>query len=88
MAGGSAPDPPKPLKHPYYPWDLKLAHYVENKWSTEALLAMAGACAVVAVVLGWKISGHYRKDFCLLRRLSLCWFMLCFLVHTVLEVSV
>ena len=77
--------PPTQLKHPYYPWDLKLPHYVPNKMDAPKLLAIAGIAALLTFVVAWVISGRRQEQFSVMRRLTLCWFMVCALIHTVLE---
>ena len=76
---------PEDLKHPYFPWDLKIPNYVENKLPAPVLLGVAGMFASIAVITAWVITGKRNDPFCILRRLTLCWFMLCAVTHVVLE---
>ncbi|XP_005110221.1 3-beta-hydroxysteroid-Delta(8),Delta(7)-isomerase [Aplysia californica] len=76
---------PTELKHPYYPWDLKLPHYVPNELETTTILAVLGGCSALVVLFAWVVSGNRKEPFCFLRRLTLCWFLLCAFIHTVLE---
>jgi len=77
--------PPRELKHPYYPWDLKLPHYVPNKMTAPHILGVAAAAVVITFLVSWVITGRRRDSFCTWRRLSLCWMMVSALIHTVLE---
>ncbi|GFO36735.1 3-beta-hydroxysteroid-delta(8),delta(7)-isomerase-like protein [Plakobranchus ocellatus] len=72
-------------KHPYYPKGLKLPHYVENTRSSGEILTLFSSIVLIVAILAWIITGQRTQKFCLLRRLVLCWFMVCAFIHTVLE---
>ncbi|KAH9493004.1 hypothetical protein Btru_022896 [Bulinus truncatus] len=73
------------VKHPYLPKDLKLPHYISNVKSTTEILAILAIASGLVVVVSWIITGKRREQFCIKRRVALCWFMLCAFIHIVLE---
>ncbi|XP_059161754.1 3-beta-hydroxysteroid-Delta(8),Delta(7)-isomerase-like [Physella acuta] len=73
------------VEHPYLPKELKLDHYVKNSKDTIEILATLSGVAAVILVVSWYITGFRTEPFCLKRRLTLCWFMLCGFIHTGLE---
>lgn len=73
------------VEHPYLPKELKLDHYVKNNKDTIQILATLSAVAAVILAVSWYITSFRKEPFCIKRRLTLCWFMLCAFIHTGLE---
>ncbi|KAK3773685.1 hypothetical protein RRG08_001415 [Elysia crispata] len=72
-------------KHPYYPRNLKLPHYIANDRSGAEILTLFAAVVAVVAIVTWIITGQRAQKFCILRRLVLCWFMICAFIHIVVE---
>ena len=74
------------ILHPYYPRNLSLPHYVPNDKSLLEILGLSSAVVAVFVVVAWLYSGskkHLRG--CYLTRVKICWFVVCFLIHGIME---
>ncbi|GFR66113.1 3-beta-hydroxysteroid-Delta(8),Delta(7)-isomerase-like [Elysia marginata] len=72
-------------QHPYYPRNLKLPHYVPNDRTGAEILTLFAAVVAVVAIVTWIITGQRTQKFCFLRRLVLCWFMICAFIHIFVE---
>jgi cholestenol delta-isomerase len=74
------------ITHPYHPKDLKLPHFKPNDKGVTELLSTFFGVVGVFIMMTWLISGWAaRKPLSITRRLVVCWFAACGLIHTVLE---
>ncbi|ESO95822.1 hypothetical protein LOTGIDRAFT_188540 [Lottia gigantea] len=77
--------PNSSVKHPYYPQDIALPHYVPNDKELSVLLGGMFGSVGLFMVFTWFFSGRSKTKFSTTERLILCWFMMCGLIHTFLE---
>lgn len=74
------------VSHPYYPRESKLPHYIPNDKGLNELLGVFFGIVGVFLVVTWIYASSRRNPtFSLCQRLILCWFVMCGLIHTVLE---
>lgn len=73
------------IKHPYYPLDLELPHYVPNENDVFLVpISFFGLVVGLALVV-WVYSGKQTWRFSLGDRMKVCWFTMCAVIHTILE---
>jgi len=74
------------VKHPFYPRDLILPHYVPNDMSVVEILAYFFGFLVVTLVFFWFYLKSYKhlkaNTIC---RVKLMWFFACAMIHGILE---
>lgn len=77
---------PKTINHPYFPRSLKIPHYKPNDKDLTELLSVFFGIVAIFIVLTWVVTGFAaRKPLSVTRRLIVCWFVACGLIHSVLE---
>lgn len=72
--------------HPYYPKDLKIPNYTPNESSVVELLGIFFVIVAIVLAATWIYSGskqHLQGKY--LTRIKICWFVVCALIHGVLE---
>ncbi|CAG5118687.1 unnamed protein product [Candidula unifasciata] len=73
------------VRHPYLPKSLSLPHYVPNAKDLTEILGFLGVTSLLIVVGTWIYTGRRKEPFNFIRRVALCWFMLCAFIHIVIE---
>ena len=76
----------KNVVHPYYPRDLKLPGYVPNDKSPGEILGLFGVSLALPMLTLWVYSGtiaHLKGRY--VTRTKICWFLMCGLIHCVVE---
>ena len=69
------------MSHPYYPKDIILPHYKPNVSSTAEVLAVFFVVIGIVLLVTWKFSSRLKTG----ERLKICWFVMCGVIHMVLE---
>ncbi|PVU96583.1 hypothetical protein BB561_001080 [Smittium simulii] len=69
-------------KHPYYPLDLSLPHYISSSTETPQLLIALAGLATAIIITGFLLSRGQRS---FIDRFAFVWFFLCFFTHVGLE---
>ena len=86
VSGGLTTSMAENTTHPYFPRSLKLPHFKPNDKDLTELLSVFFGIVAVFIVLTWLLTGWAaRKPLSLTRRLVVCWFVACGLIHSVLE---
>ena len=72
--------------HPYYPTDMKLPGYVPNDKSAIEILLVFGAGLGMSLLTLWLYTStisHLKGKY--VTRAKICWFLMCALIHSVVE---
>ena len=86
VSGGLTTSMAENTTHPYFPRSLKLPHFKPNDKDLTELLSVFFGIVAVFIVLTWLLTGWAaRKPLSVTRRLVVCWFVACGLIHSVLE---
>lgn len=75
----------KNASHPYYPRSLRLPDYKPNDKDLTELLSVFFGIVGVFIVLTWLVTGMAKQRLSVTRRLTVCWFVACGLIHSILE---
>jgi hypothetical protein len=68
------------VAHPYYPLEIEIYNYIENKMSVPLLLSLFfGGCAVI-FFLALVVVKHVRPNIGVGEQLIMLWFVLCELI--------
>ncbi|XP_048475890.1 3-beta-hydroxysteroid-Delta(8),Delta(7)-isomerase [Rhincodon typus] len=70
--------------HPYWPRELSLPGYRENRLPLASILGFLFGVSAALVAGVWLLSGRAGLG-CPLRRLAVCWFAVCGFIHGVVE---
>lgn len=79
-----APEAEAPIPHPYWPRDLHIEGYRPNDRAMWEILAFLFSVSGVFLVGTWFLAGRV-VGISTVRRLILCWFMVCGFIHGVIE---
>ena len=69
------------MSHPYFPRDILLPYYKPNVSSTAEILAVFFGVTGLVILAAWRLSRRQPTGV----RVKLCWFVVCGLIHMVLE---
>lgn len=75
----------KNATHPYYPRSLVIPHYKPNDKNAFELVGVFFGIVGVFIVATWWVSGRVKPRLSLPRRIVICWFVSCGLIHGILE---